>query len=167
MVVSFKITIFISPRDSFFTETNAIHLQKLPAIYVESNIVCQVASSSWKLEAHITQGNSTSKRKTTFLHLHKTHNIYIMLNKTARFKAGNSCYYSVQTILSSRLLPKNWKIKIYKTIILPVVLHGYIKGGMEAKGMWKQDPEANIWAHEGSNGEWRRFHNEELHSLYR
>ena len=41
-----------------------------------------------------------------------------------RLKAGNSCYYSVQTILSSQLLSKNLKIKIYKTIILPVVLHG-------------------------------------------
>ena len=41
-----------------------------------------------------------------------------------RHKAGNSCYYSVQTLLSSRLLSMNLKIKIYKTIILPVVLYG-------------------------------------------
>ena len=43
-----------------------------------------------------------------------------------RLKAGNSCYYSVQTLLSSRLHSKNLKIKIrvYKTIILPVVLYG-------------------------------------------
>ena len=41
-----------------------------------------------------------------------------------RLKAGNSCYYSVQTLLSSRLLSKNLKIKIYKTITLPVVLYG-------------------------------------------
>ena len=41
-----------------------------------------------------------------------------------RLKAGNSCCYSVQTLLSSRLLSKNLKIKIYETIILPVVLHG-------------------------------------------
>ena len=41
-----------------------------------------------------------------------------------RLKAGNSCYYSVQTLVSSRLLSKNLKIKIYKTIILPVVLYG-------------------------------------------
>ena len=32
-----------------------------------------------------------------------------------RLKAGNLCYYSVQTLLSSRLLFKNLKIKIYKT----------------------------------------------------
>ena len=41
-----------------------------------------------------------------------------------RLKTGNSCYYSVQTLLSSGLLSKNLKIKIYKTIILPVVLYG-------------------------------------------
>ena len=41
-----------------------------------------------------------------------------------RLKAGNSCYYSVQTLLSFRLLTKNLKTKIYKTIILPVVLYG-------------------------------------------
>ena len=41
-----------------------------------------------------------------------------------RLKAGNSWYYSVQTLLSSRLLSKNLKMKIHKTIILPVVLYG-------------------------------------------
>ena len=40
------------------------------------------------------------------------------------FKAGNSCYCPVQTHLSSRLLSKNLKIKMYKTIILSVVLYG-------------------------------------------
>ena len=39
-------------------------------------------------------------------------------------KAGNSCYYSVQKLLSSRLLSKNLKIKIYKKIKLPVILYG-------------------------------------------
>jgi hypothetical protein len=33
-------------------------------------------------------------------------------------------YYSVQNILSSRLLSKNVKVRIYKIIILPVVLYG-------------------------------------------
>ena len=42
----------------------------------------------------------------------------------SRLKLGNACYYSVQNLLSSRLLCKNFKIKIYRTIILPVVLYG-------------------------------------------
>ena len=41
-----------------------------------------------------------------------------------RLKLGNACYYSVQNLLSSILLSKNLKIKIYRTIILPVVLYG-------------------------------------------
>jgi hypothetical protein len=40
----------------------------------------------------------------------------------ARLKSGNACYHSVQNILSSSLLSKNLKIKLYRTIILPVVL---------------------------------------------
>jgi hypothetical protein len=39
-----------------------------------------------------------------------------------RLKSGNACYYySVQNALSSRLLSKNLKIRIYRIIILPVV----------------------------------------------
>jgi hypothetical protein len=41
-----------------------------------------------------------------------------------RLNLGNACYNSVQNILSSCLLSKNVKIRIYKTIILPVALYG-------------------------------------------
>jgi len=41
-----------------------------------------------------------------------------------RLKSGNACYHSVQNHLSSRLLSKDLKIEIYRTIILPVVLYG-------------------------------------------
>jgi len=36
----------------------------------------------------------------------------------SRLKLGNACYYSVQNVLSSSLLSKDIKIKIYRTIIL-------------------------------------------------
>jgi hypothetical protein len=36
--------------------------------------------------------------------------------------SGNVCYYSVQNLLSSRLISKNLKIKIYKTVVLLVLL---------------------------------------------
>jgi hypothetical protein len=42
----------------------------------------------------------------------------------SRLNSGNDCYHSVQNLLSSPLPPNNLKIKIYKTIILPVVLYG-------------------------------------------
>jgi hypothetical protein len=42
----------------------------------------------------------------------------------SRLNSGNDCYYSVQNLLSSRLISKSLKIKIHKTVILPVVLYG-------------------------------------------
>ena len=42
----------------------------------------------------------------------------------SRLRSGNACYYSVQNLLSSRLLSRKLKIKIYRTIILPIVLYG-------------------------------------------
>jgi hypothetical protein len=41
-----------------------------------------------------------------------------------RLNPGNTCYHSVQNLLSSRLISKNLNIKIYKTVILPVALYG-------------------------------------------
>ena len=37
---------------------------------------------------------------------------------------GNAFHYSLEKILSSRLLSKKLKVKTYKTILLPVVLYG-------------------------------------------
>jgi hypothetical protein len=41
-----------------------------------------------------------------------------------RLNSGSAWYHSVQNLLSSRLLSKNIKISIYRTVILPVVLYG-------------------------------------------
>jgi len=53
-----------------------------------------------------------------------TNQNYIQKEIKSRLKLGNACYYSVQNLLSSRLQSKHLKIKIYRTIILPVVLYG-------------------------------------------
>jgi glycerol-3-phosphate O-acyltransferase len=42
----------------------------------------------------------------------------------SRLNSWNACYHSVQSLLSSSLLSRNVKVKIYKTIILLVVLYG-------------------------------------------
>jgi len=41
-----------------------------------------------------------------------------------RLKKGNACCHSVQNIMSSSLVSKILKIKIYRGIILPIVLYG-------------------------------------------
>jgi len=42
----------------------------------------------------------------------------------SRVNSGNACYHSVHNLLSSSLLSKNIKIKIYRTIILRIVCMG-------------------------------------------
>jgi hypothetical protein len=41
-----------------------------------------------------------------------------------RLISSNAWYHSVQSLLSSSLLSKNLKMRIYKTIILPVIFYG-------------------------------------------
>jgi sorting nexin-29 len=53
-----------------------------------------------------------------------THSNSIQEEIKSRLKSGNACCHSVQDLLSSSLLSKNTKIKIYRTLILPVVLYG-------------------------------------------
>ena len=41
----------------------------------------------------------------------------------SRLKSGNACYHSMRNLFSSSMLSKNLKSRIYRTIILPVVLY--------------------------------------------
>jgi hypothetical protein len=71
-----------------------------------------------------------------------------------RLNSGNACYHSVQSLLSSRLLSENFKIRIYKTIILPVVLYGCETWSLTLReehrqGVWEQGAEEDIWTEEG------------------
>jgi len=91
----------------------------------------------------------------------------------SRLKSGNAFYYSVQNLLSSGLLSKNLKIKINKTIILPVVLYGCETWSLTLR------EEGRLRVFENSvlrrifgpkrdevTGEWRKLHNEELNDMY-
>jgi hypothetical protein len=77
------------------------------------------------------------------------------------------------SLLSSRLLSRNVKVKTYKTIILPVVLYG-----CEAWSLTLRE-EHRLMVFESKvlrrifgpkrdevTGEWRKLHSEELYILY-
>ena len=70
--------------------------------------------------------NSSVERVEEFKYLGKTLTNQNSIQKEikSRLKIGNACYHSVENLLSSSLLSKNLKIKIYRTIFLPVVLYG-------------------------------------------
>jgi hypothetical protein len=53
-----------------------------------------------------------------------THENLIQEEITRRPNSANACYHSVQNLSSSRLLSEDVKISVYKTVILPVFLHG-------------------------------------------
>jgi sorting nexin-29 len=59
-----------------------------------------------------------------YLGMTVTNKNFIQEEIKRRMNSGNACYHSVQNLLSSRLLSKTVKIRMCKTIILPVVLYG-------------------------------------------
>ena len=77
-------------------------------------------------------------------------------------KSGNSCYHSVQNLSSSCLLSKNIKIKIYRTIILRVVLYGCETWSLTLR----EERRMRVFETVEVTGEWRKLHNEELNDLY-
>jgi len=90
-----------------------------------------------------------------------------------RLNPGNACYYSVQNLLSSSLLSKNLKTKIYRTIILPVVLYGCEIWSLTLR----EERRLRVFENrvlrrvfglkrDEVTGEWRILHNEELSDLY-
>jgi hypothetical protein len=91
----------------------------------------------------------------------------------SRLNLGNVCYHTVQNLLSFTLLSKNVKIKIYKTIILPLILYGCETWSLTLKEEYKLRVLGNkvlgrIFGPKQDEvaGGWRKLHNEELRSLY-
>ena len=91
----------------------------------------------------------------------------------SRLKLGNACYHSVQNLLSSSLLCKNSKIKIYRTIILPVLLFGCETWSLTLREehrlrVFQNRVLRRIFGpkRDGVTGEWRKLHNEEPNDLY-
>jgi hypothetical protein len=90
----------------------------------------------------------------------------------SRLNSGNAYYYSVQNLFSSCLILKNIKIKIYKTIILPVVLYGCKTWSVTLREEHRLRVFENRVLRKifGPKREadrlWIKLHNDELHSLY-
>jgi hypothetical protein len=90
----------------------------------------------------------------------------------SRLNSGNACYYSVQNLLSSRHISKNLWIKIYKTLILPLVLYWCETWSL----ILREEHRLRVFENRvlrkifgpkrEEDGSWRKLHNDELHSLY-
>jgi hypothetical protein len=79
----------------------------------------------------------------------------------------------VQNLLSSRLLSRNLKVKIYRTIILPIVLYRCETWSLTLR----EERRLRVFENrvlrrlfgprrDEVAGKWRKLHNEELNELY-
>jgi hypothetical protein len=82
-------------------------------------------------------------------------------------------YRSVQNLLSSHLLSRNPKIRLYKTLILPAALYGretwYLTLREENRlRVFENKVLSVIFGLKSDEvmGAWRKLHNEDLHDLY-
>jgi hypothetical protein len=90
----------------------------------------------------------------------------------SRLNSGNVCYHSDQGLLSSHLLSKNVKVKVYKTIILPVVLYGCETWSptLREEHILRISQNSVLRRIFGPmrndvTGEWSKLHNEKLRNL--
>ena len=102
-----------------------------------------------------------------------TNQNYIQEEIKSRLKLGNAGYHSVQNLLSSSLLSKNIKIKIYRTIIFPVVSYGCETWSLTLREehrlrLFENRVLRGVFGptRDEVTGEWRKLHIEEINDLY-
>jgi hypothetical protein len=90
----------------------------------------------------------------------------------SRLSVGNACYYLDLNLLSSCLISKNLKIKMYKTVILPVVLYGcktwsLTLGEEHRLRVFENSVLRRIFGPKREEDRsWIKLHNDELHNLF-
>jgi hypothetical protein len=91
----------------------------------------------------------------------------------SRLNSGNACCHSVQSLLSSRLLSRNVKVKMHRTIILSDGLYGRETWSLTLR----EEHRLRVFENrvlrrifgpkcDGLTDEWRKLHNGDLHNLY-
>jgi hypothetical protein len=90
-----------------------------------------------------------------------------------RLNSDNACYHSVLNLLSSCLLSKKLKSRIYMMIILPVVLYGCETWSLT----FREEHRLRVFENrvlrrifgtkwDEMTGEWRKLYNEEINDLH-
>jgi len=119
--------------------------------------------------------NSTFERVDEFKYLRTTltHQNSIPEEIKSRLRLGNACYHSVQNLLSSRLLSKILKIKIYRTLICLLFFYGCETWSPTLREerrlrVFENTVLKRIFGprRDEVTGEWKKLHNEELNDLY-
>jgi hypothetical protein len=85
----------------------------------------------------------------------------------ARMAVGNQSYYALTKIMKAREISKSTKLKIYKTIIRPIVMYGcdgwtVSKHMEEALGVWERKILRKVYSPKRDANGWRIRINKEL-----
>jgi hypothetical protein len=88
-----------------------------------------------------------------------------------RIAAGNRCYFSLIKLLKSRAVARNTKVRMYRTIIRPVVTYGSETWYLTANDnrslrTWERKMLRKIYGPVYDNGIWRIRTNKELMALH-
>jgi hypothetical protein len=82
-----------------------------------------------------------------------------------RIAAGNQCYYGLQHLFRSRMVSRIVKIKIYETILKPIVMFGCEAWSMAEKdktrlNLWERKILRKVYGPVTERGVWRIRRNE-------
>jgi hypothetical protein len=123
---------------------------------------------------HIKTANRSFENVAPFRYLGKTVRNQNLIQEEIKWRlnSGNTCYHSVQNLLSSRLLSKNLKLRIHKAIILPVILYGCETWALALR----EEHRLRVFENrvlrrmfgpkrDDVTGEWKKLHNQELHDF--
>jgi hypothetical protein len=129
--------------------------------------------SQFKYLGKIANRSSDNVSQFKYLGTTVTNQNFIQEEIKGRLSSGNDCYHSVQNLLSSRLLSKNIKMRIYKTIIL----HAFQYGSETWSLTFREEHRLRVFGNRALRkifgpkryevtGGWRKLHNGELHDVY-
>jgi len=86
-----------------------------------------------------------------------------------RLQSANKCFFGLSTIFRSRAISKNLKVRMYITLLRPIVLYGaetWLLRKTEERRMAVFERKMYGAYFDVLTNEWRQLHNEELQSLF-
>jgi len=109
-------------------------------------VMSQDQDAGWSHDIKIDNSSIERVEEVKYLGTTLTNQNSIQEEIKNRLKSGNACWHSVWNLLSSSLLSENIRIKIYRTIILPVVLYGCETWSFTLRVECRLRVYENIWA---------------------
>ncbi|KAJ4427876.1 hypothetical protein ANN_23882 [Periplaneta americana] len=153
--------IFGAKRNEVTGEWRKLHKTELHALYSSPDIIRNIKSRRLRWAGHVAR-------------MGESRNAYGVLVGSRREKdllGGRDV--DGKKLLSSSLLSNNLKVRIYKTVILPVVLYGCETWTLTLREehrfrVFENKVLRKIFGakRDEVTGEWRKLHNTELHALY-